>query len=72
MGYSDDVVYYEIRIKISALRDRQMGNILNIINSDEHFYNLDECKINMECLNGPIFNSEKKLYFENSKLLMKY
>jgi hypothetical protein len=42
-----------------------MGNILNIINSDEHFYNLSEdCKQNyMECLDGPFMSKEVKQHF---------
>lgn len=42
-----------------------MGNILNIINSDEHFYNLSEdCKENyMECLDGPFMSKEVKEHF---------
>ena len=45
-----------------------MGNILNIINSNQHFHNIsDECKHHyMECLNGPFMSEEIKDYFELS------
>ena len=45
-----------------------MGNILNIINSNQHFHNIsDECKNHyMECLDGPFMSEEIRDYFELS------
>ena len=45
-----------------------MGNILNIINSNQHFHNIsDECKHHyMECLDGPFMSEEIRDYFELS------
>ena len=45
-----------------------MGNILNIINSNQHFYNTsDECKHHyMECLDGPFMSDEVKDHFKLS------
>ena len=42
-----------------------MGNILNIINSDEHFHNLNDFgKSNyMRCLDGTFLSSEIKPHF---------
>src|SRR6056300_914682 len=43
-----------------------MGNILNIINSNQDFYNVsDECKeIYIDCMDGPFFSVEIKNYFK--------
>ena len=43
-----------------------MGNILNIINSDEHFYNVNDFgKRNyMKCLDGTFYSSEIKPHFK--------
>jgi len=43
-----------------------MGNILNIINSNQDFYNVsDECKeIYIDCMDGPFFSGEIKNYFK--------
>ena len=45
-----------------------MGNILNIINSDEHFHNLNDFgKSNyMKCLEGTFLSAEVKPHFDES------